>query len=189
MATRASPFAIHKVPRYLLKTLIDFDLLQNVVAYGLGCHLPINTTTPHRCCRGLEARPQSSLMADRRHRIVLAYRHIYQLSLRAVHYSKPARFTILDRLRRAFREGHPNDYDPKRIRNTCQFLYCAYDNDSLEHKVLRSLLFTWYWEPGATLSKTMKKRKPQEEVVRKVAKDQFNHSLKMLNESMGMCLR
>ena len=140
------------------------------------------------CCRSLY---HATTMVDRRRQqIVLAYRHLYQLALRAVHYSKPARFTIRDRLRRAFRDAHPNDFDGRRVRNTCQFLHTAASARTLEHSVLRSLLITWYWEPPPHSKSNYSKRTPQRELaVKQVSRDQFNHTLRMLNESMGMCLR
>ena len=146
-----------------------------------------------------------------------AYRHLFQLGLRAVQYSKPARYTISTHLRVAFRLSHPKDWDPKRIHNTCQFLYNARNAGSLEHRVLRGLLFTWHYDlgtgslPGAPTNKDVRilsgperhrrihKRNVDKAKSRKMGElekkvwdgrmDHFRILVRMLNESMGMCLR
>jgi len=128
--------------------------------------------------------------------VARAYRQLYQHGLRAVRYSGPARYTIRDRLRVAFRKGRLADFDPFRIQNTIQFLHGAARESSLEHKVLRSLLHTWYWEAyefrstrgGWTKSKK-KDAATEENAIKNAARDQFNHMVRMLNEDMGMCIR
>lgn len=128
--------------------------------------------------------------------VIHAYRHLYQHALRAVQYSTPARHTIRDRLRRAFRKSHAADFDPSRIRNTLQFLKGASNSTCLEHRVLRTLLHTWWWQDVHTASPeriakmTSKNQNGQEEKrIKGLAYDQFNHLVRMLNESMGMCIR
>lgn len=151
------------------------------------------------------------------HELRTAYRHLSQLALHAVHHAKPARYTIRTRLRLAFRLSPPTSYDPIRIRNTCIFLYNAANHSSREHRVLRTLLFTWYWDVGedSTLgtsrgrdlrelsgwerqrrvvgrrAEEVASRKGGEEVrfIRGVKMDQFRFLVRMLNESMGLCLR
>jgi len=128
--------------------------------------------------------------------VARAYRHLYQHGLRAVRYSGPARYILRDRLRTAFRKGRLPDFDPFRVQNTIQFLHGAARESSLEHKVLRSLLHTWYWEAfelnspknGGTKSKK-KEAITEEKAIKNAARDQFNHTVRMLNESMGMCIR
>lgn len=128
--------------------------------------------------------------------VVRAYRHLYQFGLRAVCYSGPARYTIRDKLRTAFRKGRASEFDPFRIHNTLQFLHGAAQSKSLEHKVLRSLLHTWYWEhfeSKGSRSRSSKSRKKdaitEENAINNAARDQYNHTIRMLNESMGMCIR
>ena len=126
--------------------------------------------------------------------VKLSYRHLYQTALRAVKYSKPARYTIRDRLRWAFRKSPANSLDPIRIRNTLAFLYHAQKSKSLEHRVLRTLLFTWHYDWAAFPAKLpdnlrSKVYGPQEHYLRSTTRDQFNHTVRMLNESMGMCIK
>lgn len=134
-----------------------------------------------------------SIMSAER-QIVHAYRHLSQHALRAIQFSTPARYTIRERLRRAFRKGNRADFDQKRIDNTLQFLQGAARSRTLEHRVLRSLLHTWYWDPSthARLNRPRakgSKTASTEDEIRRAAFDQFNHLVRMLNESMGMCIR
>lgn len=76
--------------------------------------------------------------------IVHAYRHLYRHSLRAAQFSKPARFTLRDRLRLAFRKGGPDDFDLPKIQNTLEFLRYATVENGLEHRIIKNLLFVWW---------------------------------------------
>jgi hypothetical protein len=76
--------------------------------------------------------------------IIHAYRHLYRHSLRAVQFSKPARYTLRDRLRLAFRKGSTADFEPRRIANTLEFLHYATRENGLEHKIVKNLLFVWW---------------------------------------------
>ena len=147
-----------------------------------------------------------------------AYRHLSQLALRAISHSNgPARHTIRSKLRIAFRLSPRSYWDPKRIHNTCQFLYNAANHRALEHRVFRTLLYTWWWDlgegsaPGAGQGKDLrvlegrererrisareKDRKEwllREDDDRKVFEgrmDAFRFMVRQLNESMGLCLR
>jgi hypothetical protein len=120
--------------------------------------------------------------------IIGAYRDLYRAGLRAVQYSSPARYTIRDRLRRAFRECPIQDFEPQRITNTLEFLEGARKSNGLEHHVLRNLLMVWYYEPFQWM-KRKDSRDTQDLVARVRAYDSFHHTLRMLNESMGLCLR
>jgi hypothetical protein len=73
-----------------------------------------------------------------------AYRHLLRHSLRAIQFSKPARFTLRDRLRLAFRKGSATDFEPPKIENTLEFLRYATRENGLEHKILKNLLFVWW---------------------------------------------
>lgn len=77
--------------------------------------------------------------------IVLAYRHLYQHLLRAVQYSKPARYVARDHIRAAFRNSPPESYDIACISRTLEFLGGAARARGLEHKVLKNLMHVW-WE-------------------------------------------
>jgi hypothetical protein len=76
--------------------------------------------------------------------VIHAYRHLYRHSLRAIQFSKPARYTLRDRLRLAFRKGSATDYEPQRIQNTLEFLQYATRENGLEHKIVKNLLFVWW---------------------------------------------
>jgi hypothetical protein len=77
--------------------------------------------------------------------IVLAYRHIYKHLLRAVQYSKPARYVAQDRIRAAFRHQLVEKYDALRIARTLEFLQGAARVKGLEHRILKNLMHVW-WE-------------------------------------------
>jgi hypothetical protein len=76
--------------------------------------------------------------------IIHAYRHLYRHSLRAIQFSKPARYTLRDRLRLAFRKGSAADYDQQKIQTTIEFLQYATKENGLEHKIVKNLLFVWW---------------------------------------------
>ena len=73
------------------------------------------------------------------HEIITAYRHSLRAGLRAVLYSKPARFTIRDHVRAAFRNGQSADLDPVRLSRTLEFLGNAARYRGLEHRIVRNM--------------------------------------------------
>ncbi|EGO56607.1 hypothetical protein NEUTE1DRAFT_130509 [Neurospora tetrasperma FGSC 2508] len=56
--------------------------------------------------------------------LVHAYRHLLRWSLRAVQFSKPARFVVRDTLRAAFRDKN-GTFEPSRVKSTLWFLESA----------------------------------------------------------------
>ena len=84
-------------------------------------------------------------MSPSRSEVILAYRHVYKHLLRAVQYSKPARFVARDRVRRVFRKSTEENYDASRIARTLQFLDAAAKVKGLEHKIVKNLMHVW-WE-------------------------------------------
>jgi len=76
--------------------------------------------------------------------VIHAYRHLYRHGLRAVQFSKPARYTLRDRLRLAFRKSHAADLEPKRVENTLEFLQYATKENGLEHRIVKTLLHVWW---------------------------------------------
>lgn len=72
-----------------------------------------------------------------------AYRHLYRALLRAVQYSRPARYTARDRLRNAFRNSSPSEYDPLKIARTLELLHGA-RKIGTEHYLVKNLLRVWY---------------------------------------------
>jgi hypothetical protein len=127
-------------------------------------------------------------MSPSHHEIITAYRHLYRHGLRAIRYSKPARYILRDRLRRAFRASPVSDFEPQRIANTIEFLRGAEASTGLEHHVLKNLLHFWYWEPHQWAGRS-KDRHKGDIVLKMRAYDHFYWVLRMLNESMGLCLR
>lgn len=126
--------------------------------------------------------------------VLRAYRTLYKQALISINYSRPSRYTLRDHLREGFRKGHRSDFDAARIKNTLQFLHGATYNTTLEHKVLMCLLHTWWWQKYQENIKpqTLKSRpksQTEEVKIRRKTHDHFNHLIKMLNESMGMCIR
>lgn len=91
--------------------------------------------------------------------VVHAYRHLYRQSLRAVQFSKPARFTLRDRLRLAFRRGHVKDFDSRKIKTTIEFLEYATKENGLEHRIVKNLLHVWSIQAGGGRGKA-KQRAP-----------------------------
>lgn len=85
--------------------------------------------------------------------VVHAYRHLYRHSLRAIQFSKPARYTLRDRLRLAFRKGSSTDFLPEKIENTIEFLKYATRENGLEHKIVKNLLFVWWTQANGGRSK------------------------------------
>lgn len=82
--------------------------------------------------------------------ILRSYRHLYRHGLRAVQYAAPARYTLKILLENAYRTGNAADYDAQKINNTLTFLEGAAREKGLEHKILKNLLHTWYWEVNRT---------------------------------------
>ncbi|KAF2631092.1 DUF1763-domain-containing protein [Macroventuria anomochaeta] len=123
--------------------------------------------------------------------VVHAYRHVLRHSLRAIQFSKPARFTLRDRLRVAFRKGTSSDFDQQKITNTLEFLKYAAKQNGLEHKIVKNLLYTWWYQDrgGGRRGKTRARCVTREELeIRTTAYDTFNHNIRMLNENMGICI-
>ena len=120
--------------------------------------------------------------------IIKAYRNLYRAGLRAVQYSSPARYTLRDRLRRAFRASPASDFDQQRILNTLEFLDGAAKTTGIEHHIVRSLLMVWFNESYQWRGRYRSFDKT-EVALKNRAYDCFYHTLRMLNESMGMCIR
>jgi hypothetical protein len=132
--------------------------------------------------------------------ILHAYRHLLRTSLHAIQYSTPARHVITSRLRLSFRSSPISSFEPKRISNTLEFLSNAGKTTGLEHQILRNLLMVWYWEPAQWKDRKgrdvmwsqlpgMGDKVVLERVVKAGAYGGFYWGLRMLNESMGLCLR
>ena len=82
--------------------------------------------------------------------VIHAYRHLHRHALRAVQYSKPARYVVRDRLRAAFRAKAPKPFDRVRVARTLEFLDGARRSKGLEHVLLKRLMHVW-WERGKVM--------------------------------------
>ncbi|EAT83929.1 hypothetical protein HBI56_061060 [Parastagonospora nodorum] len=124
-----------------------------------------------------------------REAVIHAYRHVLRHSLRAIQFSKPARYTLRDRLRLAFRKGSVTDFEPLKIKNTVEFLHYATRENGIEHRIVKNLLFVWWMQAKGGRGKPRHKAPTREELeIKTTAYDTFNHNIRMLNESMGLCL-
>lgn len=77
--------------------------------------------------------------------IIHAYRNLYRQGLKVIRYSKPARYTLRTILRTSFRSSR-EQFDASRIANTLQFLERATGTANMEHKIVKNILITRYWE-------------------------------------------
>jgi len=130
--------------------------------------------------------------------IIHSYRHMYRALLRAVQFSKPARYVARDQLRDAYRKGQLSNFDSVKIIQTLQFLKGAARERGLEHKILRNLLLTRYHHANDARSERVLKRqegyyeRPSTLNAAKIQSTAFVHydmTVAMLNDSMGLCLR
>ncbi|KKK15070.1 hypothetical protein P175DRAFT_0521547 [Aspergillus ochraceoroseus IBT 24754] len=133
-----------------------------------------------------------SALVDRQ-AIVHAYRHLYRQGLKAINYSTPSRYLLLQTLRSSFRSSPAQDFNQFRITNTLQFLRKAADVSGIEHKIVRNLLQIKYWEqPNVRNDLRVLKGlgiDRRELRLRKDAHEQLNQTVMLLNESLGTCLR
>ncbi|KAL4946197.1 hypothetical protein BDV06DRAFT_218526 [Aspergillus oleicola] len=125
--------------------------------------------------------------------IVQAYRQLYRQGLKAVNYSTPSRHVLVKTLRSSFRSSLAQDFDPQRITNTLTFLEKATDVSGLEHRIVKNLLMIRYWDqPGVKSHLRLIKGlqiNQRDPSLRKDAREQFDRTLMLLNESLGTCLR
>ena len=84
--------------------------------------------------------------------VISIYRLLFKSSLRAVQYSRPARFVVRNRLRKAFRDASgTTTYDAGRVARTLEFLDGATRVKGLEHKILKNLMHIW-WEQSKLMN-------------------------------------
>ncbi|KAJ5432463.1 uncharacterized protein N7458_011619 [Penicillium daleae] len=125
--------------------------------------------------------------------VVHAYRHLYRQGLKAIRYATPSRHVLRTTLRTAFRASPPAEFNPLRIANTLRFLERAADMTGLEHRILKNLLLSRYWELPQIAKESRILRSlglgNAEHQLRKSAYDQLNLTVERLNESLGTCLK
>ena len=78
--------------------------------------------------------------------IVRSYRRLYRHAIYAVQYAAPAKYTLRILLENAYRTGNAADFDVQKINNTVTFLEGAAKERGLEHRILKNLLHTWFWD-------------------------------------------
>jgi hypothetical protein len=130
-------------------------------------------------------------MPNSSYEIVHAYRQLYRHTLKAVQYAKPARFTCIDRLRYAFRTSSAADFDQVKIDRTLEFLSGAAREKGLEHKLLKNLALVWWHQDHLRFHKWRLQSKLSDTNAFRVSAsvgDSINHTIQLLNESMGICI-
>jgi hypothetical protein len=87
--------------------------------------------------------------------ILHAYRRLLRSGLRAVQFSKPARYLLRDQLREAFRDQEAK-FNPEGIRRTVWFLNAAAQERGLEHKIVKNLLRVKWERSRLNVTRTYK---------------------------------
>ncbi|TDZ23125.1 hypothetical protein C8034_v001801 [Colletotrichum sidae] len=129
--------------------------------------------------------------------IRLWYRCLYRSALRAVQFSVPARYTVRDQLRAAFRTDG-NKLDKEVAQRTNWFLHAAAKERGFEHKILKNLVrvafersYTHSWR-GPYIRNEARGGKPKYDAVKAFQSTTYHHfdiTVAMLNKSMGLGLR
>jgi len=112
-----------------------------------------------------------------------AYRQVLRASLRAVKYSKPARYVIASRVRHFFRSPSSTPLDEKRFKRTLEFLDGAAKYHGVEHRLLRGLIR--YWDQDRTYRVNVSVRVEvfeQRQQVKKIV----DHVVEQLGKSMDI---
>lgn len=78
-------------------------------------------------------------------KVIHAYRHLFRAGLKAVCYSYPARTSLRDLLRRAFRDKNAR-LDERAVKRTIWFLTAAARELGIEHKIVKNILMVQYWK-------------------------------------------
>ncbi|KAK6583311.1 hypothetical protein PZA11_004387 [Diplocarpon coronariae] len=124
--------------------------------------------------------------------LIHAYRHLYRGLLHAVRFAKPSRYIARDQLRNAFRNEHSSNFDKQKVERTIEFLQYAAQEKGLEHRIVKSLLHTRYWEVREYIANYPRKhisRTPIKEQLLNSSRINYQMNVAMLNDSMGLCLR
>ncbi|PVH84592.1 DUF1763-domain-containing protein [Cadophora sp. DSE1049] len=121
--------------------------------------------------------------------LIHAYRQLYRGLLHAVQFSKPSRYLARDQLRNAFRKGDPASFDPQKVTRTVGFLKYAAQERGLEHRIVKNLFLTKYWERREEHHLQKLAKLPAQQEIRRTARTHYDMTLAMLNDSMGLCLR
>ncbi|KAG9258992.1 uncharacterized protein F5Z01DRAFT_669727 [Emericellopsis atlantica] len=122
--------------------------------------------------------------------IVQAYRTLHRKLLQGVQYARPARYTVIQALRSAFREPKAQ-FDREAIKRTTWFLEAAAKERGIEHQILKNLVkvrgLRGKKEPWRKMYNESLSKRPD------ISKDNaylhYDMTVAMLNKTMGLCLR
>ncbi|CUS14051.1 unnamed protein product, partial [Tuber aestivum] len=117
-----------------------------------------------------------------------AYRALYKAGLAAVQYSSPARYSIREKLRKAFRHSDPNRFSQQRIDNTVQFLRTAARRRGMEHSIVKNLCKVAYWQLHSRKNRKLVVGKDRTPVTEQVFSN-YLETIGLLNQSMDLELR
>jgi len=127
---------------------------------------------------------------DRR-QILHAYRALLRAGLRAVQHATPGRYIVRSTLSEAFRDRKAI-FSYKTCMRTLDFLNSAAKRTGLEHKIVKNLVHVKWWQREQRFDFVRGRGKglvPWDSEVRQEGIKMFENTLRMLNESMGMCLK
>jgi hypothetical protein len=117
-----------------------------------------------------------------------AYRHLYRSALHATLHSSPARYTIRNHIRAAFRNPKQptQPFDPTRIARTLLFLRAAAESPGLERKVFANLVRVWGERERLVVLRTRSAVLKDNAVFQEKAWDGFEESVRGLERSLGV---
>jgi hypothetical protein len=121
--------------------------------------------------------------------ITHAYRHLYRASLHATLHSSPARYTIRNHIRAAFRNPRPHPQqplDPARIARTLLFLRAAAESPGLERKVFANIVRVWGERDRSLVLQKRSAVLKDNVVFQEKAWDGFEESVRGLERSLGV---
>jgi hypothetical protein len=119
--------------------------------------------------------------------ITHAYRHLYRSALSATLHSSPARYTIRNHIRAAFRNPRPQQpFDPERIARTLLFLRAAAESPGLERKVVGNLVRVWGERDRSLVLQRRSAVLKDNVVFQEKAWDGFEESVRGLERSLGV---
>ncbi|KAK6351741.1 hypothetical protein TWF718_004888 [Orbilia javanica] len=147
------------------------------------------------------------LPSPSRQAIVHAYRHLFRAGLRAVQYSSPARYGLRSKLRHAFSSetahiqqpsaggaparssSFPKTFSQTRIDNTVRFLNTAGTRLGMEHTIVKHLCFVEWRREISKLPRSTTVMKPSDWETLSLLFDEYDDTIRMLNETMELELR
>ncbi|KAK6336013.1 hypothetical protein TWF730_003385 [Orbilia blumenaviensis] len=142
-----------------------------------------------------------------RQAIVHAYRSLLRAGLRAVQYSSPARYAIISKLRHAFSsetapislpsaggapvrsQSFPKTFSQTRIDNTVRFLNTASNHLGMEHTIVKHICFVEWRRTANRLPRSTNVLKPSEWETLGLMFNEYDDTIRMLNETMELELR